>query len=69
MGLSERRAGSVSDALQTNGVATSRIQARGYGENSPVSDNTTISGRQQNRRVEVDIRVNEEFRARAAEQG
>jgi len=66
--LSERRAGSVSAALQGNGVDTGRIQARGYGEDSPVADNGSIAGRQENRRVEVDIRVNEEFRARAAEQ-
>ncbi len=66
--LSDRRAGSVSDQLLNHGVAVSRIQARGYGENSPVADNASISGRQQNRRVEVDIRVNDEFRARAAEQ-
>lgn len=66
--LSERRAGAVRGALQGNGVDTGRIQARGYGENSPVADNASIAGRQENRRVEVDIRVNEEFRARAAEQ-
>jgi len=68
MDLSDRRAGSVSDQLMSHGVDTTRIQAHGYGENSPVADNTSISGRQQNRRVEVDIRVNEEFRARAAAQ-
>ncbi|MBU1072638.1 OmpA family protein, partial [bacterium] len=69
MRLSERRAESVGAALRTHGVTASRIRARGYGENSPVADNATIPGRQQNRRVEVDIRVNEEFRARAAGQG
>ncbi|MBC8422930.1 OmpA family protein, partial [bacterium] len=68
MDLSDRRAGSVSAQLLSHGVDAARIQARGYGENSPVADNTSISGRQQNRRVEVDIRVNEEFRARAAAQ-
>jgi outer membrane protein OmpA-like peptidoglycan-associated protein len=66
MDLSDRRAGSVSDQLLSHGVDVARIQAHGYGEGSPVADNASISGRQQNRRVEVDIRVNEEFRARAA---
>jgi len=66
--LSESRAGAVRAALQGSGVDMDRIQARGYGEDSPVADNTSIAGRQENRRVEVDIRVNEEFRARAAEQ-
>jgi len=67
-GLSENRAGAVQAGLLANGVASTRIQARGYGESSPVADNASIAGRQENRRVEVDIRVNEEFRARAAEQ-
>ena len=66
--LSERRASSVSVQLMTRGVAAERITARGYGEASPVADNASIAGRQANRRVEVDIRVNEEFRARAAAQ-
>ena len=68
-GLSERRAGSVSAFLENNGVDTTRIRARGFGETAPVADNTTTIGRAQNRRVEVSIQVNEEFRARAGEQG
>lgn len=66
MDLSERRAGSVTEQLQAQGVDASRIQTQGFGESAPVDDNASISGRQANRRVEVDIRVNEEFRARAA---
>jgi outer membrane protein OmpA-like peptidoglycan-associated protein len=67
--LSERRAGAVSGYLQARGVAVDRIRARGFGESVPVGDNATAVGRQQNRRVEVNIQVNEEFRRRAAEQG
>lgn len=68
-GLSERRAGSVSGYLQQHGVDAGRIRARGFGETVPVADNGTAAGRAQNRRVEVSIQVNEEFKARAGEQG
>lgn len=68
-GLSERRADTVSGYLMGRGVSSDRIRARGYGESVPVADNDTAAGRAQNRRVEVSIEVNEEFRARAAEQG
>jgi outer membrane protein OmpA-like peptidoglycan-associated protein len=54
-GLSERRADSVRDALTRMGIANDRIATKGFGENSPVADNDTATGRQQNRRVEVVI--------------
>lgn len=52
-GLSERRADSVRDALTHMGIAQDRILTKGLGESSPVADNNTAGGRQQNRRVEV----------------
>jgi outer membrane protein OmpA-like peptidoglycan-associated protein len=52
-GLSERRAASVRDALTRMGIARDRILTKGLGESSPVADNDTAGGRQQNRRVEV----------------
>ena len=51
--LSERRAGSVSSYLTSQGVAQQRIITVGMGESRPVADNTTDSGRQANRRVEI----------------
>jgi outer membrane protein OmpA-like peptidoglycan-associated protein len=54
-GLSERRADAVRDALTGMGISSDRIRTRGFGKSSPVADNETASGRQQNRRVEVVI--------------
>ena len=51
--LSENRARSVASYLTGRGVAASRISTVGYGSRSPVADNSTESGRAQNRRVEI----------------
>lgn len=51
--LSERRASSVVNHLMAQGIASERITARGYGEQHPVSDNTSAAGRRQNRRVDL----------------
>ncbi|WP_061241213.1 OmpA family protein [Ectopseudomonas composti] len=53
--LSERRAESVRRALIRAGVEPTRIVAQGYGKEYPVADNSSDSGRAQNRRVEVTI--------------
>lgn len=66
--LSDKRASSVSGYLKQNNVSTSRITAVGYGENQPVADNASDSGRSQNRRVEVAIYANKKLQ-RAAEKG
>lgn len=54
-GLSERRADSVKTYLVRQGIDSHRLVASGNGEGSPVADNTSATGRQQNRRVEVII--------------
>ena len=56
-GLSERRAGSVANYLENLGVDGYRVETRGYGESRPVASNSTASGRQQNRRVEIKVRA------------
>ncbi|WP_394127655.1 OmpA family protein [Vibrio hepatarius] len=51
--VSEKRALSVANALEEKGIDSSRITARGEGENNPIASNETREGREQNRRVEV----------------
>ena len=53
--LSQNRANSVKNYLSAQGISSSRITARGYGSTSPVADNSTASGREQNRRVEISV--------------
>ncbi len=53
--LSQRRADAVLNFLRQNGVSSSNITSRGYGEGSPIASNDTSAGRQQNRRVEIII--------------
>ncbi|MEZ7198491.1 OmpA family protein [Pseudodesulfovibrio karagichevae] len=52
-GLSERRANSVMKWLTGNGIATDRLEAKGYGELNPKYDNATKEGRKLNRRVDI----------------
>lgn len=51
--LSERRAGSVAQYLQSQGILSQRLITVGMGESRPVADNSSDSGRQANRRVEI----------------
>jgi outer membrane protein OmpA-like peptidoglycan-associated protein len=53
LGLSRRRAQAVQDALVRDGVDAARLEVAAYGESRPVADNTTATGRQLNRRVEL----------------
>ena len=57
--LSQKRAEEVKAYLVSNGISPDRITAIGMGETSPVSDNSTDSGRAENRRVEFAITANE----------
>jgi outer membrane protein OmpA-like peptidoglycan-associated protein len=51
--LSESRAGAVKDFLVSQGVQPGSISSAGFGKNDPVADNTSASGRAQNRRVNM----------------
>lgn len=51
--LSQARADAVKAYLVGKGVAASRIDTRGFGEENPVASNDTAEGRARNRRVEI----------------
>ncbi len=51
--LSENRADAVRDFLLAQGVSHDNMTSTGYGESNPVADNSTASGRSQNRRVQL----------------
>lgn len=53
--LSERRASSVGQLLISQGIAAGRVWTTGYGERYPVASNDSESGRQANRRVELEL--------------
>ena len=51
--LSERRARAVAQYLESKKVQPVRMQLVGKGESMPIANNTTESGRAENRRVEI----------------
>ena len=53
--LSEKRSKSVIDYLIRKGVANDGLISRGFGEENPIADNSTASGRQLNRRAEIKL--------------
>jgi outer membrane protein OmpA-like peptidoglycan-associated protein len=57
--LSENRANSVAMYLRSQKVSSARIQSFGYGSRYPVASNDNESGRQANRRVELELVPNE----------
>ena len=53
MTLSQMRAQAVRDYLVTKGIPQDLVTAQGKGPDEPVSDNGSVEGRAQNRRVEI----------------
>ena len=53
--LSVSRAESVKKYLVSKGVNESRLTATGFGQDQPIADNTTTSGKAKNRRVEFKV--------------
>jgi outer membrane protein OmpA-like peptidoglycan-associated protein len=53
--LSERRAASVGQYLTSHQVIPNRVMTMGFGKTKPIASNATPEGRQQNRRVELEL--------------
>jgi OOP family OmpA-OmpF porin len=53
--LSEARAKAVYEYLISRGISADRLSYIGYGESRPIDTNETSEGRQNNRRVELEI--------------
>ena len=51
--LSQRRADAVMEYMIANGVSSSRLRAKGYGDTRPHVSNASDQGRALNRRVEL----------------
>ena len=67
-GLSERRAQSTASYLASQGVSATRLRTLGLGETEPVASNTTETGMQKNRRVEVAIYASDAYRNQLRQQ-
>lgn len=57
--LSQKRADAVKTALIQAGMPADTISTLGEGSSSPIADNKTEAGRKQNRRVEIEVTVDE----------
>lgn len=68
MTLSQNRAQSVVDYLESQGISATRLKAIGKGEADPVASNSTVQGRAENRRVEIYITADNQM-IQQAEQG
>lgn len=53
--LSSARAASVVEYLQKKGIDPSRMTAAGHGQYQPKADNSTDTGRAENRRTDIDL--------------
>jgi outer membrane protein OmpA-like peptidoglycan-associated protein len=53
--LSQQRAAAVKAWLVERGIGASRIDATGMGEGYPIADNGAATGREQNRRVQLQL--------------
>lgn len=54
--LSDKRAQNVKEYLVSKGIDENKIVATPFGSTVPIATNKTASGRQKNRRVEIDLK-------------
>ena len=57
--LSIKRADAVKQEMLVAGLTNNALTSRGMGPSEPIADNSTSTGRQQNRRVEIEVTVDE----------
>lgn len=57
LGLSQRRANTVSSYMNSNGVLIERMRTEGRGEREPIASNESEAGRTRNRRVDIVIKA------------
>jgi OOP family OmpA-OmpF porin len=55
LSISQARAEAVMDSLLSYDILTGNLIAKGYGESTPIADNKTVEGRNQNRRIEFTL--------------
>ncbi len=65
LSLSERRAETVGNYLKNDGIASSRLTIKWYGESQPKVENTGDANRAENRRVEFAITANDKMKEEA----
>ena len=53
--LSEKRAQKVASYLKSQNIVEARFDVVGFGEDYPIADNSSVTGRAQNRRVELTL--------------
>ncbi|MCJ7538691.1 MAG: OmpA family protein, partial [Desulfobacterales bacterium] len=56
--LSKLRAHSVKSYFVDQGINFSRIKSFGVGQKNPIESNKTLEGRRRNRRVEIELNIN-----------
>ncbi len=63
--LSRQRSQAVANFLSGVNVSATRFTIMGYGKDQPIADNSSESGRAQNRRVEIAIMANDKLKKAA----
>ena len=67
LSLSVARAQATANYVTGLDVDPTRFTIMGYGESQPIADNSTVEGRQANRRVEIAIMANDKLKKAAKE--
>jgi len=57
--LAKRRADAVAKVLVDSGIPAAKVATVGVGPDKPIADNATKDGQAKNRRVEIDVKVND----------